>query len=195
MRRCLSVCLLAVLVLTSVTWAQDEEKGPVKPALLVIDIQNDFIPMMDQSDRDGAMRMINGAIWLFRQHGFPVIRVYHTDPKWGPAPDSPGFEFPESVIIEESDPKVVKNYPSAFVKTDLDQMLKELGVNTVLLCGLSATGCVLATYFGAQERQYDAFMIAGALLSPSAEQTRAITEILESVGWGGMEVILRAAMP
>ncbi|MFC1573499.1 isochorismatase family cysteine hydrolase, partial [Candidatus Eisenbacteria bacterium] len=144
-------------------------------------------------EQDLAMRMINGAIWQFRQHGLPIIRIYHTDPKWGPEPDSDDFEFPESVIIEEDDPKIVKNHPSAFVKTDLDKILKEMEVNTVFLCGLSATGCVLATYFGATEREYDAFMIEGALLSPRSEHTEAITEILESVGWGSMEVILRAA--
>jgi len=193
MRFRFAICLVLLVALVPAAWSQEEEKGPVHPALLVIDVQEAFLPMMDANGRDSAMQTINGYIWLFRQHGFPVIRVYHTDPKWGPAPDSPGFPFPDAITVQESDPKIVKHYPSAFVDTELDATLKEMGVNTLFLCGLSATGCVLATYFGAMERHYDMFMIEGALLSPSAEQTKAITEILESVGWTSTEVILRAA--
>jgi nicotinamidase-related amidase len=173
--------------------APEAEIAPVKPALLVIDIQNKYLPMMDERERDSALRMINGYIWKFRQHGRPVIRVYHTDLQWGPDPDSEDFEFPESVLIEEDDPKVVKNHPSAFTKTELDDVLKERDVNTVFLCGLSATGCVLATYFGAMDREYEAFLCEGALLSADAEQTETIKDILDSVTWGGLDVILRAA--
>ena len=79
------------------------------------------------------------------------------------------------------------------METELDELLTEQGVNTVFLCGLSATGCVLATYFGAVEREYEALMIEGALLSPSAEHTETIKDIVSSVGWTGLDVMLRAA--
>jgi nicotinamidase-related amidase len=193
MRWIFALGVLAVLTVSSAVSAQDADTQPVKPALLVIDVQNKYIPMMDESEVTPAMRMINGAIWQFRQHGLPVIRIYHTDPKWGPEPGSEDFQFPESVIIREDDPKIVKNFPSAFVKTDLDTILKEKGVNTVFLCGLSATHCVLATYFGAMERDYGAFMIEGALLSDKAAHTETIENIVESVGWGGLELILKAS--
>jgi nicotinamidase-related amidase len=87
--------------------------------------------------------------WFFREHGLPVIRVYHTDLKWGPAPDSDGFQFLPSIMAQDEDPKIVKNYPNAFKKTELETLLREKGCNTVFLCGLSSTGCVLATYHGA----------------------------------------------
>lgn len=193
MIRILTVCALALLTVSTFASAQDTYTEPVKPALLVIDIQNKFIPMMDQSEVTMAMRMINGAIWQFRQHELPVIRVYHTDLKWGPEPGTEDFEFPESVIIQDDDPKVIKNYPSAFVKTELDTMLKEKGVNTVFLCGLSATHCVLATYFGAMERDYDAFMVEGALLSAKAAHTDMITDVVESIGWEGLGLILKVS--
>ncbi len=192
MKRIFTLGLLAVLASPAVVTAQDMEPQPIKPALLVIDIQNRYIPMMDAGEQTRALRMINGAIWQFRQHELPVIRVYNTDPQWGPEPGSEEFEFPESVIIQDDDPKVVKNYPSAFVKTDLDAILKERGVNTVFLCGLSATGCVLATYFGALEREYDVFMIEGALLSPESAHTETIKDIVNSVGWSELELILKA---
>jgi nicotinamidase-related amidase len=192
MTRVLTLALLVALAGSPVAKAQDAETTAIKPGLLVIDIQNRYIPMMDEEEQITAMRMINGAIWQFRQHELPVIRVYHTDPQWGPEPGSEDFEFPESVSIQDEDPKVVKNYPSAFVKTELDSLLKARGVNTVFLCGLSATGCVLATYFGALEREYDAFMVEGALLSPNSAHTETIKDITNSVGWSELELILKA---
>lgn len=192
MKRRIVLGLLAILAWSPPVSAQDTGTHLVKPALLVIDIQNRYIPMMDEGEQASAMRMINSTIWQFRQHELPVIRIYHTDHQWGPEPGSADFAFPESVLIEDDDPKVVKNYPSAFVKTDLDAVLSERGVNTVFLCGLSATGCVLATYFGALEREYGAFMIEGALLSPNSAHTETIKDIVGSVGWSELELILKA---
>ncbi|MBU1699283.1 MAG: cysteine hydrolase [Candidatus Eisenbacteria bacterium] len=190
MKRLIVIAMLVILATPVITPAQDEEPRPIRPALLVIDVQNKFIPMMDEDEQESSLRMINGAIWLFRRHELPVIRVYHTDPEWGPDPESEEFQFPESVFIQDDDPKIVKNYPSAFVKTELDELLKQRGINTLFLCGLSATGCVLATYHGAMEREYKVFMIEGALLSRDAEQTETIKDICSSVGWQALELLL-----
>jgi nicotinamidase-related amidase len=45
-----------------------------------------------------------------------------------------GYRHPEpaSVLIQSGDTRIVKNYPSAFKKTDLDKMLREKGCNTLL---------------------------------------------------------------
>ncbi len=194
MKRILGLCLLGSMLL-SAAWAQDETSAPVRPALLVIDIQNEYVPMMDASEVPMATRYVNGALWLFRQHGLPVIRIYHTDPQWGPEPSSEGFQFDEGINIHEDDPKIVKNHPSAFVDTNLDEILKEQGVNTLFLCGLSATGCVLATYFGGTSHGYETFMIEGAIMSPKARHTAAVQEIVQSVGFGALQTILRARTP
>jgi nicotinamidase-related amidase len=180
----ISIILILVFMTCSVI-AQEKKEGntthkEIKPALLVIDVQNDFLKYMSD-EKNRTLEMINGAIWVARQHDIPVIRVYHTDPKWGPAPGTEPFEFPKSVIIKEDDPKVVKNYPSGFRDTDLDKILKEQGCNTLFLCGLSATGCVLATYFGGTERNYDVFMIKEAILSPNHPLTDAVENICEAV--------------
>jgi len=188
----LSVLWPCILLLICSTAIGQDEAAPIKPALLVIDVQNQYIPMMAAEEQTTALEYINGMIWKFREAGFPIIRVYHTDQTWGPAPDSEEFQFPESIQVEETDPMVVKNHASAFVKTNLDELLKERNVNTVFLCGLSATGCVLATYFGATEREYETFIIEGALLSPDHGDTKCIEKILSSVNWSSLKLILRA---
>ena len=61
-------------------------------------------------------------------------------------------------------------------------MLQEKGVNTVFMCGLSAVGCVLATWIGAQNNDYKAFMIKDALLSHDSDYTNAIEAMFDAVG-------------
>jgi len=188
-----AVALTATALAASSAPAAETQAKPLKPALLVIDIQNAYLPMMSAEGKDSALYMINGAIELFRENGFPVIRVHHTDPQYGPKPGTKEFEFPESVLVKPEDPRIVKNYPSAFKKTDLDRLLKEKGCNTVFLCGLSAVGCVISTYYGASDLDYDVFMVRDALMSHNAEYTRVVQEFCDSVGYAALKVMLENA--
>jgi nicotinamidase-related amidase len=137
--------------------------------------------------------MINHVIALFRENGFPVIRVYHTEPGEGPVPGTEAFEFPKTVAIRDDDPRIVKNYGSAFKKTDLDKVLKEKGVNTVFLVGLSAVGCVLATYHGADDLDYRVFMVKHALISHDATLTKSVYDICSTISYGPLKLLLETA--
>ena len=185
--------LLIVLPLSAADKKDKPEKNPIRPALLVIDIQNQYLPYMEERDKSLGLEMINGAIFLFREKGFPVIRVHHADLQWGPEIDSDGFKFPESVLVSEDDPLIVKHYPSAFKKTELDSLLKSLDVNTVYLTGLSAVGCVLATYFGAGDLDYNAFMVRDAIMSHDAELTDFVEKAFDIVTWEGLKIVLDSA--
>ncbi|MBN2432939.1 MAG: isochorismatase family protein [Acidobacteria bacterium] len=190
------VCLLMIGLFIGAGTVLAEEKSEqpapkrMKPALLVIDVQNQYLPMMAEKDRQHAIEYINYAIWLFRQHGFPVIRVHHTDPKYGPAPGSQGFAFPKEINTTDDDPQIVKNYGDAFKKTDLDTLLKEKGCNGVFCCGLSAVGCALATYHGAKNHDYSTFMIKDALLSHNDVYTDYVEQICDTVGFAALQVML-----
>ena len=194
------VLLILLLLVASFLWlAADEAKAApartkaIVPALLVIDIQNAFLPRMDEKDKKLGMEMINYYIELFRTNGIPVIRVYHTTPGVGPNAGSEEFEFPKTVAIKPDDPKIVKNYPSAFKKTELDKMLKEKGCNTLFLCGLSAVGCVISTYYGAKDLDYDVFMLKDALVSHDAAKTQAVQEVCSTIDYPAMWLVLKAA--
>jgi len=169
------------------------EKKDLVPALLVIDVQNDYLPMMSQEDQETALKKMNLAIWVFRQHDLPVIRVYHSSEEWGPESGTEAFEFHESLMIEESDEMITKTYGSSFNKTDLDSLLSTKGINTLFLCGLSSTGCVLATYFDAGNYDYDAFLIKDALLGPEVEFTEQVEQIFEAIDLGTMNFMLQIA--
>lgn len=179
----LLIIFIAQTTLVEESKSQDQKINQIRPVLLVIDVQNEYLPFMSKEDKLLSFRMINGCIWLFRQKGLPIIRIYNTHPQWGPKVDSEAFAFPSSIMVKDDDPKIVKSFPSAFRKTELDRMLKEKGYNTLFLCGLSATGCVLATYHGAAERGYNVFMVKDAIMSPNRNHTKVIEHISDSVNF------------
>jgi len=173
---------LSLLVLLPRPAPAEEQRGlELRPVLLVVDVQNAWLPNMAQEDRDAAPAKINEAIALFRKSGNPIVVVYHSDPKRGPQPGTEPFQCPEWVAVTADDPVIVKAHPSAFTQTDLDALLKGSDRNSVFLCGLSAVGCVLATYFGALDRDYMAYMIDGALLSHDASYTMVVEDICYTV--------------
>ena len=174
--------------------AEEQPKSKrMRPALLVIDIQNEYLKWTSAEDREMAMAMINYAIGLFRENGFPVIRVYNTDPQYGPKPGTDAFEFPSTVSVKPDDPMAVKNFANGFKKTDLEKILRAKGCNTVFLCGLSAVGCVLATYQGASDLDFNAFLIKDALMSHNADYTNAVEDMFDAVGYNAMKVMLENA--
>ncbi len=195
MKRSLLCALLALALLAPALADDNTAVTPAKgkPALLVIDIQNAYLGYVPEQHRGIGMFMINAAIDLFRQRGYPIIRVYHTDPQQGPASGSEPFEFPKTVHIQEGDLKVIKNFPSSFKKTDLDKILRDQGVDTVFLCGLSAVGCVLYTYFDAKGLDYRTFMIKDAIMSHRPDLTKAVEEITGAVDLDAVAYMLECA--
>jgi len=194
MKKVFAVFVLALgvsLALAKRVEAQIPQAEKMKPALLVIDIQNEFLPSMSEQDKKTAFDYINGALRRFHDKGFPVIRIYHSHPVAGPKPGSEAFEYPQSVLINPDDPKIVKTYSNAFNKTGLEKLLREKGCNVLFLCGLSADACVLATYQGAEDLDFDVFLIREALISPDSAATRFVAGMRETVSYGALKVILK----
>jgi len=189
---CLAGLLLALLL--SPLQAVDAPV-PAKPALLVIDIQNAYLNMVPEQPRGIGMWVINAAIDSFRKHGYPVIRVYHSELEGGPPQGSEPFEFPASVHIKPEDPMIIKHHPCAFKKTDLEKLLRDQGVDTVFLCGLSAVGCVLYTYFDAKGLEFRTFMVKDAIMSHRPDLTRAVEEITGAVDYEIMVYMLELTKP
>ena len=180
----------------SYSWAQDPQvksKTPIKPALLVIDIQNAYLNWIPEREKEIGMANINSYIRLFRSMGFPVIRIYHYSKEEGPQQGTEQFEYPASILIKPDDPRIIKTYADGFNKTDLDKILMEKGCNTLFLCGLSAVGCVLATWIGAQDNDYKAFMIKDAIMSHNSDYTNHVEEMFDAVGYEVIKIMLEQA--
>jgi len=146
--------------------------------------------MVPEREKEVAMYYINGLIELFRSNGYPIIRIYHLDKESGPKPDSEQFEYPTSVLIKDEDAKVIKTYGNGFNKTDLDKIIKEHGSNTLFLCGLSAVGCVLATWIGSQDHDYKAFMVKNAIMSHDSDYTKNVEDMFDAISYDAVKLIV-----
>jgi len=155
----------------------------MKPVLLVIDVQNDVLdnyPGYSESVQRRAKTM-NDAIALFRRRRLPIVVVYHEDKEQGPRPGTKAFAFHESIEVLESDTKVVKNYPNAFNKTPLGDMVRGMGCDTVVIVGLSAVGCAMATYHGAIDLDLEPYFVHGGVAADTEEHVRMAEEICRTV--------------
>jgi nicotinamidase-related amidase len=186
----IAILLVSVSVVMFAQNQKEQTKTQIKPALVIIDIQNVYISMVPEREKEVALYYINNLIGLFRSHGYPIIRVYHHDKEYGPKPGTEQFEFPSSVLIKPEDPKVIKTYGNGFTKTDLDKVIKEKGSNTLFLCGLSAVGCVLATWIGAQDHDYKAFMVKNAIMSHNSDYTKNVEDMFDAVNYDIVKLIL-----
>jgi len=164
----------------------------MKPALLIIDVQNDFFHI-NQACSDSlksAIEYINAAIDLFRKKNFPIVIIQHKSEEQNLVPDKTGFEVPESVRIEPKDIRIVKTYGNSFIKTGLAEKLRKLGVDTIIVTGFCAEFCVLSTYRGAQDLDFTPIVLKGSLASDNAEHVRFVEEITETISLGALKTLL-----
>ena len=165
-------------------------KKKIKPALLIIDVQNRYIPIIPLREKDLAIFFINLLIDIFRKHNFPILRIYHHNNENGPKPNTEEFEYPEEIKIKTEDTQIIKTYSDSFNKTNLNKILNEKGSNTLFLCGFSAVGCVLATKIGAQNNDYDAFIIKDAIMSHNSDYTKNVELMFDAVSFDVVKLIL-----
>jgi nicotinamidase-related amidase len=105
-------------------------------------------------------------------------------------PGTDGFEFLPSIAIADSDPRVIKNYSNAFNKTELAGILEQKQVDTVILCGLSASACVMATYVGAEDQDLHPFLLKDGVAASDERYVRNAEEIFETLSIGALALTL-----
>ena len=155
---------------------------------MVIDIQNKWLSSSPglRASLEQRIEVINSAIALFRKKGLPIIRVYHVDKAEGPLLGTEEFDFLPSIEIAETDTQVIKNYPNAFNRTELADILALRKTDVVILCGLSATGCVLATYVGAEDHDLHPFLLRDGVAAGTEQNVRFAEEIFETLSVGAL---------
>ena len=164
----------------------------MKPALLVIDIQNKFFDINPacSNSLNSAIEYVNAAIDLFREKNLPIVFIQHKDEEEGLVPGKTGFDVPKSVKLKPQDIRIVKTYGNSFTKTGLAEKLRELQVDTVIVTGFCAEYCVLSTYRGAQDFDFTPIMLKSSLASENAEHIKFVEEITEIVSYGALKTLL-----
>jgi nicotinamidase-related amidase len=166
--------------------------GNMKPALLVVDIQNAWLDENRdlKASIEKRINTINKAIRWFRKKKLPIIVIHHEDKECGVVAGSNPFRFVETVEVMDKDIRVTKHYPNSFHKTPLPAILKKNGCDTVVIEGLSASGCVLATAFGALDHDLSSYLVKDGVASHSEEHVRFAEEIIGTVNVGSFDKIL-----
>ena len=164
----------------------------MKPALLVIDIQKAFFSQTPEAGPSlrQAIPVVNGAISLFREKTLPVICIQHINPLTGVTPETEGFAIPDDLAITSTDMHIHKRYGNAFNKTDLEQVLREQGVDTLILTGYCAEFCVLSTYRGALDRDLTPVLLKGGLASRNPGNIPFVENISELITLGTLKQLL-----
>lgn len=139
----------------------------MKPALLIIDMQEVYYKINPQMQQEmmSAIYEINALADSFRTKNLPVYVIYHREDSMNITPGEEGFEMHPFLNIKETDMKIIKTHSSAFIDTTLDSKLKEKGVDTIIMTGLSTEYCVLATYHGAAHYHFQPILYAPGLAS------------------------------
>lgn len=158
----------------------------MKPALLVQDIQNFWLydPDSNQGLRrsvEKRLEVINRAIDWFRSKNLPIIVGCTVDKDQGLIPGTKQFAVPTSVHVKDTDPRVTKLHASAFGNPEFGALLNRAGCDTLLIVGLSASGCVLATYFGALDWDVHPLLVKGGVASALERHVRFAEEICETI--------------
>jgi nicotinamidase-related amidase len=115
--------------------------------LLIIDIQNDYFPG-GRFPLPGAPEACANAgklLAAFRERKAPVIHVRHESIQPDALfflPDTKGQEIHESLAPRPDEPVVVKHKPNSFLGTGLETVLRERGVETLVVCGMMTNMCV-----------------------------------------------------
>lgn len=137
-----------------------------KPAILVVDMLNDFVTGALACDRGKAIvpataRLLDAA----REAGIPVIfcndahlpKIDRELEVWGDhaIAGTPGAQVIPELNLCDKDYVVPKRRYSGFFQTDLDALLRELGVKTVVMTGLHAHMCVRHTSADAFQLGYN----------------------------------------
>lgn len=157
--------------------------NPTKTALLVIDMENDFVkpgapmcvPMATK-----AVPNIKKLIDVCRKKGATVIYTTHVHGKdrgdmglmsgfWPPidsqealVDNTPGTEIYSDIAPQEGELVIKKHRYSAFYNTDLETQLRNRGIDTLIITGTVTNMCCESTARDAQFRDYKTIFVSDA---------------------------------
>lgn len=179
---------------------------PLTPAgldesvLVMIDCQNTYTRGV--MELEGVQDALDEAATLLdraRSAGIPVIHIQHDD---GPSSlyDIHGESgaIVDRVAPREDEPIVVKNYPNAFVQTELEDRLASLGVQNLVLAGFMTHMCVNSTARGAFNLGYAPTVVAAATATralPGVDNSPVPAAALQSASLAALADLFAVVVP
>jgi nicotinamidase-related amidase len=161
----------------------------MKPAVLVIDMLEEFVHgRLRSPEAESIIPSIKKIIEVAHEASVPVVYVadnhYPVDHElrvWGPHALKGS---PEARIVRELEPDrgdyvLYKRSYSGFRDTGLDMLLRDLGVDTVILTGIHTHICVLHTAWDAFYYGYKVIVVKDAVAAFSREDHNYALKYME----------------
>jgi nicotinamidase-related amidase len=122
----------------------------MKPALIVIDIQNDYFPggRMELEGSHEASAQAAKLLERFRARGLPLVHIQHVSNRPGASfflPGSEGVNIHASVAPRAGETVLQKHFPNSFRGTRLLEHLRAEGADHLVIAGMMTHMCVDAT--------------------------------------------------
>jgi len=147
----------ATLEVPEYTVERDVPVDPRTTALIVVDMQNDFVKTggaLRVETAEGTIPAVQRLLALARTSGMKVFYTQDTHqqgdiefPIWGPhvLRGTWGWEIVEELAPRSGERVIEKLRYDGFFGTPLDHELRLAGIQTVIICGTVANICVLHT--------------------------------------------------
>ncbi len=125
-------------------------------ALIIIDCQNTYREGVMQLDGvEEALTHARELLQRARKAGVPIFHIQHDAGEGSPYDiTATNGQIADVVAPLESESVIVKNFPSSFASTDLDDQLKSAGCKNLVLAGFMSHMCVSSTARGGFDRGY-----------------------------------------
>jgi len=122
----------------------------MKPALIIIDIQNDYFPggKMELEGSPEASLQAAKLLEGFRAKGLPLVHIQHVSNRPGASfflPDTEGVKIHANVTPRSGETVLQKHFPNSFRDTPLAEHLRALGADHLVIAGMMTHMCVDAS--------------------------------------------------
>jgi nicotinamidase-related amidase len=135
------------------------------PALILVDVQKAFLepnyPGLKRNNL-GAEKTCGLILNKWRELKLPVFHVRHSSVN----PDSklhiskPGFSFNDYVSPIKGEPVLTKSVNSAFIGTNLEILLNDQNLETLIIVGMTTNHCISTTVRMSGNLGYKTYLIS-----------------------------------
>lgn len=136
-----------------------------RAALIVVDVQRGFDdPFWGPRNNPEAEANIGRIVAAWRETGSPVFHIFHdsTSPNSPLRPGQPGNLPKPEAVPREGERVYRKAVNSAFIGTSLEADLREAGVETLMVVGLTTNHCVSTTVRMAANLGFETYIVSDA---------------------------------
>jgi nicotinamidase-related amidase len=135
----------------------------MKTALLIIDVQRGLCTgEWSMFDIEPVIERINALSGKARAAGAPVIFIQHEEEDGPLQFGAEGWQLDDRLQADPSDLRLRKKTPDSFHRTELQSLLQERGITSLVVCGLQSDFCVDSTTRRALSLGYPVTLAADA---------------------------------